>query len=243
MKKCIFCGAPLDDDSQFCTNCGKKVEPQGKMCPQCGAEIEDDAAFCSKCGMRLDVQTEPPATTPQMVIPENSSQEEIVYEWEEEKDRKWWYIIAGIVIVALLAIGWYFYSHNLESSKVDNKELTPEKETSFVELIKKWDDLHNNKQFDDSSNCLYAESVYFYGTKMSGTKAAQTKQRAVKKTDYQQESTNIKVTRISDKLVVCDFEKQTHSNGKSKIHPDCYLYFEDEGEGIWKIKEGAHFKK
>ena len=237
MKKCIFCGAPLDDDSQFCTNCGKKVEPQGKMCPQCGAEIEDDAAFCSKCGMRLDVQTEPPATTPQMVIPENSTQEEIVYEWEEEKDRKWWYIIAGIVIVALLAIGWYFYSHNLESSKVDNNELTPEKETSFVELIKKWDDLHNNKQFDDSSNCLYAESVYFYGTKMSGTKAAQTKQRAVKKTDYQQESTNIKVTRISDKLVVCDFEKQTHSNGKSKIHPDCYLYFEDEGEGIWKIKE------
>ena len=237
MKKCIFCGAPLDDDSQFCTNCGKKVEPQGKMCPQCGAEIEDDAAFCSKCGMRLDVQTEPPATTPQMVIPENSSQEEIVYEWEEEKDRKWWYIIAGIVIVALLAIGWYFYSHNLESSKVDNKELTPEKETSFVELIKKWDDLHNNKQFDDSSNCLYAESVYFYGTKMSGTKAAQTKQKAVEKTDYQQESTNIKITMISDKLVVCDFEKHTHSKGKSKVHPGCYLFFTDDGEGIWKIKE------
>ena len=84
MRKCSFCGAPLDDDSQFCTNCGKKVEPQGKMCPQCGAEIEDDAAFCSKCGMRLDVQTEPPATTPQMVIPENSSQEEIVYEWSEQ---------------------------------------------------------------------------------------------------------------------------------------------------------------
>lgn len=238
MKKCIFCGAPLDDDSQFCTNCGKKVEPQGKMCPLCGAEIEDDAAFCSKCGMRLDAQTEPPAATPQMVIPETSSQEEeIVYECEEEKGRKWWYIIGGIIVIALVALGCFFYSPKQEPQKDDSVELTPEKETSFVELIKKWDDLHNNKQFDDSSNSLYAESVYFYGTKMSGTKAAQTKQKAVEKTDYQQESTNIKITRISDKLVVCNFEKHTQSKGKSKVHPDCYLYFEDEGEGVWKIKE------
>ena len=25
MENCIFCGAPLDDDALFCTNCGKKV--------------------------------------------------------------------------------------------------------------------------------------------------------------------------------------------------------------------------
>ena len=238
MNNCRYCGAPLDDDSQFCTNCGMKIEPQSKMCPQCGAEIEDDATFCPKCGMRLDSQTNPPAATPQMFIPETSSQEEeIVYEWEEEKGRKWWYIIGGIIVIAIVALGWYFYSPKQEPHKDDIVELTSEKETSFVELIKKWDEMHNNKQFDDSSNCPYAETVYFYGTKMSGTKAAQTKQKAVEKTDYQQESTNIKITRISDKLVVCDFEKHTHSKGKSKVHPGCYLFFTDDGEGIWKIKE------
>ena len=40
MNECKYCGAPLDDDSQFCANCGKKIEPQGKTCPCCGAEVE-----------------------------------------------------------------------------------------------------------------------------------------------------------------------------------------------------------
>jgi predicted nucleic acid-binding Zn ribbon protein len=238
MKKCSFCGAHIDDDSQFCTNCGEKVEPQGKTCPQCGAEIEDDAMFCSKCGMRLDTHTNPPESYPQVVIPETSSQEEeIVYECEEEKDRKWWYVLGGIIAVVLLTFGWYFYSSNHEPQEVDSMELAPEKETSFAELIKKWDEMHNNKKFDDSSSCPYAEKVYFYGTKMSGKKAVQAKQKAVEGTDYQQESTNVKITRISDKLVVCDFEKHTKSNGKTKKHPGCYLYFEDDGKGVWKIKE------
>ncbi len=234
MNFCLYCGAPLDNDSQFCTNCGKKIESQGKTCPQCGIGVEDDSAFCSKCGTRLDNQTIPPQT----VFPETSSQdEEIVNEWEEDKGRKWWYIIGGIVVIALLVVGWYLYSHKQNSTEVDSVGLTHEKETSFVELIKKWDEMHNNNSFNDVANCPYAESIYFYGSKMSGTKAAQAKQKAVEGTDYQQESTNIKITRISDKLVVCDFEKHTHSNGKSKVHPDCYLYFEDEGEGVWKIKE------
>ena len=127
MKRCNYCGAPLDDDSQFCTNCGKKVEPQENTCPQCETVIEDDAAFCSKCGMRLDTQTEPPVATPQVVIPETSSQEEeIVYEWEEEKERKWWYIIGGIIIVALLAIGGYFIlKQNSNSDSSPNVEREP----------------------------------------------------------------------------------------------------------------------
>ena len=127
MKTCNYCGAPIDNDSQFCTNCGKKVDSQGKTCPQCGAENEDDAAFCSKCGMRLDVQATSQINTPQVVIPEDSSQEEeIVYEWEEEKGRKWWYIIGGIIIVALIAIGGYFFfMQNSNSDSTPNLERDP----------------------------------------------------------------------------------------------------------------------
>ena len=126
MKNCKYCGAPLDDDSQFCSNCGKEVEPQGKTCPQCGAEIVDEAAFCSKCGMRLETQTESPTATPQVVIPETSSQEEIVYELEEEKERKWLYILSGVIIVALLAMGGYFlFKQNSKNDSAPNVKRDP----------------------------------------------------------------------------------------------------------------------
>ena len=56
-------------------------------------------------------------------------------------------------------------------------------------------------------------------------------------TNYTQECTNIKVTKLTDKLVVCDFEKHTNSKGKSKVHPNCYLYFSKEDGEAWMIKE------
>ena len=76
MKNCKYCSAPLDDDSLFCANCGKKVEPQDKTCPQCGAEVEDDSVFCAKCGMRLDAQIVAPIDSQLIVTPFTPLQEE-----------------------------------------------------------------------------------------------------------------------------------------------------------------------
>lgn len=129
MKNCKYCGAPLDDDSQFCANCGKKIEPLGNTCPRCGAEVGDDSAFCAKCGMILDAQAITPVNTPQVVIPATPSQEaeeENVYEWEEEKDRKWWYVIGGIVVAAILVFGgYYYYMHNNNGISAPNVERKP----------------------------------------------------------------------------------------------------------------------
>lgn len=129
MKKCKYCGAPLDDDSQFCSNCGKKVESLGNTCPQCGTEVEDNSAFCSKCGTRLDSQVNSPVNEPQVAVPSTPAQEaaeEIAYEWEEEKDRKWWYIIGGIIVAAILVFGgYYLYMHNNESNSTLNVQREP----------------------------------------------------------------------------------------------------------------------
>ncbi len=129
MKKCKYCGAPLDDDSQFCANCGKKIELQGKTCPRCGAEVEDDSAFCAKCGMKLDVQAISPVNTPQVAVsatPSQEAEEEIVYEWEEEKDRKWWYIIGGIIVAVILVFGgYYLFMHNNKNISPSNVEREP----------------------------------------------------------------------------------------------------------------------
>lgn len=237
MGNCIFCGAPLDDDALFCSNCGKKVEFQGKKCPQCGAEVENDSAFCTKCGIRLDAQTisssDSLQVAPSVPLPQENR------EVNHEKNRIWWYLIGGIVVGALLALGWYWYSNTYydKSGNLEALVLTHDEESFFIERVKRWDKLHNNREFNDIATCPYTESVYFYGTKMSGTKAVQKKQNLLAKTsDYSQKCTNIIVTKISEKLVVCDFDKHTHSKGKNKVYRS-YLYFSEESEGTWKIIE------
>ena len=40
MKKCPYCGAQVNDDSHFCTECGKPI-PQGNVCPHCGASVNE----------------------------------------------------------------------------------------------------------------------------------------------------------------------------------------------------------
>lgn len=239
MNKCKYCGAPLDYDALFCANCGKKIGPQGKSCPQCGAETEIDSTFCAKCGTRLDTQPIIPDNPSQVVsAPPIQEEEEIVYEWEEEQKRKWWYIIGGVVFFIILFGGWYFYTYYHNSTNPVRIELTSDEESFFVERVQNWNDQNNNKGFDNSANCPYADTIYYYGMKMSGMEAAQKKQKALTaKTNYSQECANVKVTKITDKLVVCDFETHTLSKGKAKISRDCYLFFSNEGGETWKIKE------
>ena len=227
MIKCKHCGVPLDDDSLFCVICGAKVEPQGKACPCCGVEVEDDSVFCTKCGKRLVEQ----------VVPIQEEEESQDCEWEEKKDRTSWYVIGTIAVIILSVI--FFFNYFSKTQNGDCVELTAEEESFFVELVKQWDETHNNKGFDEGGeNNPYTETVCFYGTNMTGLEAHLKKWKALRTLpDFKQESTNIKVTKISEKLVVCDFDKHTYSNGKSKVHHGCYLYFVDEGGGMWKIKE------
>ncbi|WP_406534713.1 M48 family metallopeptidase [Methanobrevibacter sp.] len=50
--RCSKCGAPVDADSKFCTNCGAKFESKTK-CPKCGAPIGEGDTFCTNCGNKL----------------------------------------------------------------------------------------------------------------------------------------------------------------------------------------------
>lgn len=49
---CSTCGSVLNDDEQFCSNCGAKID-KSKTCPQCGASLKTNAKFCSNCGTKL----------------------------------------------------------------------------------------------------------------------------------------------------------------------------------------------
>jgi len=53
---CHNCGAPLREDSTFCSKCGNKIENKNihKIhCHNCGESIDGDAQFCENCGQKL----------------------------------------------------------------------------------------------------------------------------------------------------------------------------------------------
>lgn len=120
MNKCIYCGSPLDSDSQFCANCGKKIY----LCSRCGAVLKEDSLFCAKCGTRIDSQTEP-VNSPQVVYSTMPLLEEevVVDEWEEENKRKWYYLLGGIAIVVLLSLSWIGYNQFYKYTHIDVHEL------------------------------------------------------------------------------------------------------------------------
>lgn len=54
--KCPSCGADIDDDAAFCTECGtriEKTEPAFVFCSNCGNKEEAGAKFCTECGTKF----------------------------------------------------------------------------------------------------------------------------------------------------------------------------------------------
>ncbi len=120
MKKCPFCGAELNDDSLFCTECGKQL-PKDNQCPHCGASVNDGDAFCTKCGKPLGELASLPNTN--LKEPDGGLRKYLPY------------IIGCVLILGL--IGYCYSNYYLDNNKdiqmtdsitVDNRENDAEQE-------------------------------------------------------------------------------------------------------------------
>lgn len=86
--KCKYCNADIEQDAQFCPNCGKDLSKFNK-CIKCGELLDSDTVFCPHCG------TEQP---------------------HEEKDEvkgngfKKWLLILPIIVLLVGAGAWYLFS-------------------------------------------------------------------------------------------------------------------------------------
>ena len=154
MRTCINCGAHLDDDALFCTECGTKVEAQGKVCPNCGAKVDDGSVFCSECGTKIEVvvasYVNEQQPQEQMNIQQvdqsveefkdnniNESQpllseeirgrDEIITAPSDAKSKK--SFVIGIAVLVLLIIGGVFVYKNYFGAK-------PSTEKAFPKVIK-----------------------------------------------------------------------------------------------------------
>ena len=119
MKKCLYCGTQIADDSRFCTECGKKVMQAG-VCPHCGAGVGDSDVFCHNCGKGLN---------------ESPSSEPIDYEGEEQKSgfKKFLPYLVGMFLL-LMIIGYWFSNHEVSNSndkvvETDSVEVIPKEKT------------------------------------------------------------------------------------------------------------------
>lgn len=124
MRTCSNCGAPLDNDALFCTECGTKAAPIGMQCPNCGAAVENNSAFCPECGTPMGGSPVPPHVSNQypqqpsthMGRSTRSSSDNITIQ-PEKKSNIWIYIVGGVLAVILLIAGGKF----LLQSKTDNE--------------------------------------------------------------------------------------------------------------------------
>ena len=65
---CSNCKAEIPQNSQFCNQCGHKVEIKtvaptvdtGKKCKNCNADIEEDQIYCTNCGIKIEKSVEEP---------------------------------------------------------------------------------------------------------------------------------------------------------------------------------------
>lgn len=113
MKKCIYCGAQLQEDSVFCSYCGKKIE--FRSCSHCGAKLEDDSVFCSKCGTKLP-------DTLEETLPHDAEIQEI--DITTKKSYYLWFVTSCIGIVFVLIGGFYAFRYLNEASTKETNTTT-----------------------------------------------------------------------------------------------------------------------
>ena len=110
-------------------------------------------------------------------------------------------------------------------------------DTFFCQQIDKWNDMYHHRRFENSSNNPYAETVMFYGKRMTGKEVVKMNLDFLRNNpDFRQDCYNIKVIKLSDSRVRCNFDKRVTINGQTKEYPS-YLYFTKEFGNNWLIDE------
>ena len=91
--RCNGCGTYLEVGSQFCGECGYRLEARIPGCHLCGSPLEPSAKFCGECGSkRVETRLTPPIPRPMESTPDQESEEYEVYKTQsgpKPTQRSW----------------------------------------------------------------------------------------------------------------------------------------------------------
>ena len=117
MKKCVKCNAELENDAEFCGECGERqpVLKTAPTCPNCGNPIEEGAEFCPECGQKI-IKTNSSSTSSNFSTENESSANKF-----SEITKKPAYLGGiGAAIVAVIAIAYFLFAGNVVEVKASD---------------------------------------------------------------------------------------------------------------------------
>ena len=150
--KCKYCQAEIEQDAQFCTNCGKDLS-KFPRCIKCGEILDDGSEFCPYCGTKqLQIGKDVEKTT--------------------KKEKKYWYIGFAFILLAIIG-GLFLYFQGKEGThelakeaetytESSNAKEATVKEINFEDIIVIAKELFTNKEQDEkNSNVLESYGIKF----------------------------------------------------------------------------------
>lgn len=155
--KCDKCGWIVADDTDFCDNCGHKIEKEIilNFCTSCGAEVKSGSTFCSVCGKTIMIDINQPASTSkQNPIPQTANQMPPIIpntslvgaekpnarrvRKDLKKDNSMTIILVLIAVIILLMsiiIGYMIISNSLSTSSNNSSHTSSEKKEKSEEYV------------------------------------------------------------------------------------------------------------
>lgn len=108
--KCKYCNADIEQDAQFCTNCGKDLS-KFERCVNCGELLDRDTVFCPYCGTEQSKKNEVNEQNEHQDSLQES-QPEVVDDTQQSNEgkssKKWIWAVIAVVLLAIIGGGAYF---------------------------------------------------------------------------------------------------------------------------------------
>lgn len=139
-KMCQYCGKALNDEGEFCSECGKKNEPELTLyCENCGCLIDEDNSFCENCGAPLkqcdDIQT--------MIGTTNNL--------SPKRDRLFGKIVKRITILLLIVVFFIGIGASIYYEVIDFQSLKEFVRSVGLELVEQEDEVDTAEEVDTVS--------------------------------------------------------------------------------------------
>jgi RNA polymerase subunit RPABC4/transcription elongation factor Spt4 len=100
--RCKYCNADIEQEAQFCPNCGKDLSKFNR-CVNCGELLDRDTEFCPYCG------------TKQSLVGQNQHEDltDTLKPYEKKSSKKWiWFVVLLILLALIGGGGYWYYSQN-----------------------------------------------------------------------------------------------------------------------------------